>query len=145
MEEPNFNKINKSSFRIPDNYFETIEDKIFERMNAEKIDPKIISIQKNSRSGNLIRKITIALTSAAACLAFFFYFNKNDSSQEFNLASIENSEIINYLNENADDVDLETLVNKDNETSNTFELLDKESIQIEQDELLDEINVEELF
>lgn len=145
MENPEFNKINKDAFRVPENYFESVEDRIFSRMNSGIASPEYSANEPKKNKHSFVRIISMTLLSAAACGAFFIYVNKVNEAPDFNLSNIENSEIVNYLNENAEDVDLELLVSKSNESENTFELIEEKLIKAEQDELIDDIPVEELF
>lgn len=64
--------------------------------------------------------------------------------QEYNLSNLKDTEIINYLNENADEIELDLLVDGSQYNGNVLDLIDTDS-NINQDDLLDEINIEELF
>ena len=64
--------------------------------------------------------------------------------QKYNLSNLKDTEIINYLNENADEIELDLLVDGSQYNGNVLDLIDTDS-NINQDDLLDEINIEELF
>ena len=144
MEEADFSKIKKDIFKTPPDYFDNLESKIFERMRNEK-EHKVIRLDDANFGKRRGWKLMMAITAAAACFACVIFFYPGENNGQFDLSSIDNAEIINYLNENADEVDLDFLVKKDGPESNTFELLENAQMKIDQDDLLDEVNVEELF
>ena len=93
MENNDFSKLKKDNFKVPEGYFEGLEDKVLARLESNMMDPK---------------------------------------------------EIINYLNENADEIELDLLVDRSQDNGNALDLIDTQN-NINQDDLLDDINVEELF
>ncbi|MBK6449988.1 hypothetical protein [Candidatus Brachybacter algidus] len=144
MENNHFSKLNKENFKVPEGYFEGLEDKVLARLESNMIDPKVINIGQHTGGRKLWRRIVIGVTSVAACAAFFVFYNRGEVDQEFNLSNLKDTEIINYLNENADEIELDLLVDGSQYNGNVLDLIDTDS-NINQDDLLDEINIEELF
>ncbi len=144
MENNDFSKLKKDNFKVPEGYFEGLEDKVLARLESNTMDPKVINICQHGGSSRLWKRIVIGVTSVAACAAFIVFYNRGEVNQEYNLSTLNNTEIINYLNENADEIELDLLVDRSQDNGNALDLIDTQN-NINQDDLLDDINVEELF
>lgn len=144
MENNNFSKLNKENFKVPEGYFEGLEDKVWAKLESNRMDPKVINIGQHVGGSRLWRRILIGITSVAACAAFIVFYNRGEVDREYNLSTLNDTEIINYLNDNADEIELDLLVDRSQNNGNALDLIDTE-YKINQDELLDDINVEELF
>lgn len=145
MQEQYFDRLRKDTFKVPENYFDGLEESIFDRMKQEgPSEGKLIPLTSGS-SGSSSRIWWIS-GAVAACLAALIYFNiPADQSPVYDLSGIENEEIIQYLNENADDVELDLLVNNEGIAGNAFDLLKNEQLNADSEELLDNISIEDLY
>lgn len=145
MENEQFSKLNKTNFKVPDGYFDSVEDRILARMNQgdkSTEEGKIIPMDKGRSK---IRTLLFAALATAACLTFIIFYNNTPEEQAYNLSTLDDTEIINFLNENADDVELDFLVSKTKEAESALDMLDTETFNIDQDELIDDINIDELY
>ena len=73
------------------------------------------------------------------------FYNNTTEAPSYNLSTLEDTEIINFLNENADDVELDFLVSRTDHAGSALEILETETFNIDQDELIDDINIDELY
>ncbi len=145
MENNHFSKLNKTNFKVPEDYFESVEDRILSRMSDLVPESNSGRTIQMTPTRSKLRTIVFAALATAACLTFMIFYNNIPEEQNFNLSELENTEIINFLNENADDVDLDFLVSKSENTGSALEILETETFNIDQDELIDDINIDELY
>lgn len=145
MENEDFSKLNKTNFKVPDGYFDSVEDRIFKRMSERESTNGAGKVIHLNKGRSKIRAIIFAAMATAACLTFMIFYNNTPDEQTFNLSTLEDSEIINFLNENADDVELDFLVSKTGSEESALDILETETFNIDQDELIDDINIDELY
>lgn len=147
MQEQYFDRLRKDTFKVPENYFEGLEESVFDRMKQEgPSEGKLIPITKESGSPGSSSRIWWISGAVAAFLAALIYFNiPSNQSPAYDLSGIENEDIIQYLNENADDVELDLLVNNETISGNAFDLLKNEQLNTDGEELLDDVSIEDLY
>lgn len=91
-EEINLEKLPKENvFKIPDNYFENLSEKIASRVSE---DNKVISLRKWSPKYTLL---AIAASSAIAVMGFFWVNSQQDKNENVALSGVSQQEIVNYL------------------------------------------------
>ncbi len=91
-EEINLEKLPKENvFKIPDNYFENLSEKIASRVSE---DSKVISLRKWSPKYTLL---AIAASSAIAVMGFFWVNSQQDKNENVALSGVSQQEIVNYL------------------------------------------------
>jgi hypothetical protein len=92
-----FNKIEpetlpkETGFKAPDGYFDSLEDTLLQRLNAEEKPQKVISLNS--------RETWIYLTAIAACLAIIVSMLIRDESIVKQLDSLKTASIENYIEE----------------------------------------------
>lgn len=86
--------LKNDEFNIPKNYFETVEDSVFEKLNlTHKKETKVISIRR------LLIQISVA--AALIFMASLFYINNNST----NINTITANDVDIWLDENVEDID----------------------------------------
>jgi hypothetical protein len=92
-----FNKIEtetlpkETGFKAPDGYFDSLEDTLLQRLNAKKNHQKVISLNS--------RKTWIYLTAIAACLTIIVSMLIRDESIVKQIDSLKTASIENYIEE----------------------------------------------
>jgi len=125
-------KIEDTGFKVPDNYFESLDDNIFDKV-AHK--PKVISLFTRR---NLFYASSIA---AALVLMFSIYINKNDLSfDNLEIASIEN-----YLyDEDIDTYEIASLLTEEELITDNF-IESEISEDLIEDYLIENATIEDLI
>jgi uncharacterized membrane protein YvbJ len=96
-------KISKSAFKTPDNYFESLEESISNKI-AKKQETKVISL--------VSKQNIIAITSIAATILLLFNLQIFDKNISFD--SIENDALENYVsNQEFETLDMEAEIIED--------------------------------
>ena len=92
-----FNKIEsetlpkETGFKVPDGYFDSLEDTLLQRLNAEEKPQKVISLNS--------RKTWIYLTAIAACLTIILSILIKDESIVKQMDLLKTASIENYIEE----------------------------------------------
>ena len=88
------NLLQNEGYEIPDNYFDTVEDAVFEKLNLPtKKEVKVLYLRNN-------------IFKYAAVVAFIFMIGYFFSNKKTNFNDLAVSDIENYLDENIDNLDL---------------------------------------
>lgn len=94
----------KYTFEVPENYFETLADRTW----AKIVNPAAAA-QTPRRKTRLVRLLWPVTAIAAVTLLFILFKNYEvESSSQLN--EIPAAQAINYLDENADDIDLQQMI-----------------------------------
>ena len=78
-------------FKVPDNYFENLSDKITSRISEEK---NVIPLRKWSPKYTLL---AVAASSAIAVMGFFWVNSPQNINENVALSEVSHQEIVNYL------------------------------------------------
>jgi hypothetical protein len=81
-----------SSYKVPNDYFNTVEDKIYAKLNAPTKEVKVISLRQR-----LLQAIPMA---AAASVLLFIGLNYFSTSENYTFDSISTDELEVWLDEN---------------------------------------------
>jgi len=162
MSKENLHNKNKG-FGVPDGYFESFEDRLFERVkNASDSIPgkdgfiapkdyfdsfedtlvkKIDASSKKSKviKFNIFKKYYYISIGAAACLALIFLVNQFTSNDTITFATLENDEIENYLYTGEFSSDVYEIVQHYNDTELKEVSLIDETLEKE-DDLINYLN-----
>jgi hypothetical protein len=134
-----------------DSYFEALKKNVLNEINNERSDRS-----KQTRIIPMYQRWYV-WGSAAAILAFLFLFPWNNSNPEttsnsVNLSSVSNEEIYDYLTENIEDLDAETIalhlsdeVLSDPETEKSASTPENQEDFTSKSPLLEHINNEEIL
>ncbi len=141
MKKNNLNKENKE-FKVPDDYFESFEDHLFDSLKdtsiipkddgfkipsgyIETLDDKILSTHKKSKIVKLNSKRTYYYTfiGIAASIALIIMLQIPSSTTHVNFADLQEIEIEDYFNQN--DVSLNAY-----EVAQVYDDIDLSEIQI---------------
>ncbi len=124
--------VEKPNFNTPENYFNSLEDKVIDKINSK---PKVISLKKITKY--------IAPIAIAASFLIIFLINKNSTNITFE--SIASSEIEEFIDLGNIDYDAESLAiifpNVELDDTNFISSLSDSDVL----EYLNENNLEELF
>jgi hypothetical protein len=91
-EEINLEKLPKENvFKIPENYFENLSEKIASHVSEEN---SVIPLRKWSPKYTLI---AIAASSAIAVMGFFWVNSQQNKSDNIALSGVNQQDIVNYL------------------------------------------------
>lgn len=118
-----------NGFEIPDNYFDNVEENILQKINTTKKETKVISLRS--------RIIKLIPASIAATIALFLTFNYllNLNNDDINFNTVAQSEIENWIIENANDLsdtDFATILNSEIMNENDFALTSIKNDEIEE-------------
>ena len=144
-------KGNKGGFKMPEGYFETLSDKILEKVEEES-GAKIAHIDSlSSASPAKVKKIRPYRMVAAAAsvmlliVAGLWFMNPSKTTSQYaELEQLNEEDVLQYLDENIDEFDFDALVESgivlDNsiDFKNVSELSDEET-DIYIDAILEEI------
>jgi len=126
-------KIYQSGFKAPDDYFDSLEDTILNKINEDR-KPKVIS---------LFSKKTVLYTSsiAAAVLLMFSLsiFNKKPTFDDLNNQTVEN-----YVFETIYSYEIASLLDEDALTKEILIDIELDEATVE-DYILDNLDVEDLY
>lgn len=98
-----FNKIESETLpkehglKVPDGYFDNLEDTLLVRLNAEEKTPKVIQLNSKAK--------WIYLTAIAACLAIIVSMFLRDESIVKQMDSLKTASVENYIEEGYLDLD----------------------------------------
>lgn len=116
------NEINSSGFKTPKNYFDTIEDQVLSNSVATQKPIKVISL--------LSKKNILYLSGIAA--AIFIFFNLNYFKTGTNFDALETQTVENYiLNQNMNSYDIAALLTDTELREENFINIDLSSANIE--------------
>lgn len=129
----------------PDNYFQFLENSLMEQVSLEKT-PVLQTTNGSQLTWQQRIFSPLSLGSLATfCLlvfAVFFYIEPASSNASaMTMADLTDTEILNYLSENTDDLELETL-NMAAEDLSVFDLFN--FVEGEEDKVLEDISLESL-
>ena len=154
MKKENLNTIKQSGFKIPNAYFDTIEDQIMSQISIknscensgfkipenyfETIEDKIISKTQQPKVIKLINKKTIITIASIAAMVVLF-FNLFNTPITFD--SLDTETVETYIIDEIDLNDLNSLIDTEQLSQTDFINYNATSI----DNYLDEIEIEDLL
>jgi len=96
----------KEGFNIPEDYFESIEDNVFEKINSEK---ELILNKETKvillRERVVKRLILVAIAASFLIFSGIIYFN----NQKLNFDKLAQNDIENWIDENINEIDSYTI------------------------------------
>ncbi len=156
MKKENLNTIKQSGFKIPNTYFDTIEDQIMSQISIknssensgfkipdnyfETIEDKIINKTQQPKVIKLINKKTIITIASIAAMVVLF-FNLNLFNTPITFDSLDTETVETYIIDEIDLNDLNSLIDTEQLSQTDFINYNATSI----DNYLDEIEIEDLL
>lgn len=142
------NQLKKDNFKVPEGYFENISDKILDRWKeSDKSEVNTIGQQSPGRviKMNYSRRYWITGLVAAA-IALLVYWNlPGKNSDRFDPTSLNNEEIMAFLNQNSDQIDLELLSNEVADNLEPLNFIPSDLNAIDTDALYEDLPLEDII
>ncbi len=126
---------NGDIYNAPDNYFETMQNSIFEKLQQEK-SPKVVSLRINKWIMSIAASLIIVV-------AVMFFIKQNSDTN----AQLANSDIIEYLNvyvDDFDETDFAKYLNEEDLSISNETAINTDDIENYLDDNIDDLNEEDL-
>jgi hypothetical protein len=96
----------KEGFNVPENYFESIEDNVFEKINSEKELTQTKETNVISFRERVVKRfIPIAIAASFLIFSGIIYFN----NQKLNFDKLAQNDIENWIDNNINEIDSNTI------------------------------------
>lgn len=150
-------KDEKSSFRVPENYFQDMQEDVFSKLNTvveeEKVPSfwekfiidSIATLQLLLQPKPILRLAAVALVITAG--VYIFQKGPQAGGQQEYLADISSEEVMEYVNDNIDDFELADVVEAadiNGEGLYSVPEIEDEISDEYLDEIIDDFEIEEL-
>ena len=143
----NINKLKKDNLKIPTGYFEESTLQILNRMK-DQIDDDIKPVVANLRvvhKAKRIKMIWISGLVAASIAILIFMIIPGRWQQGMDSNTLSNEEIVSYLNQNVDNIDLELFANTDADKFDEINAMGLQLDTLDTQTIYDDIPLEEII
>ncbi len=141
-------KEREGGFEVPDGFFDSFADTILDQVKEASNEAIVTPINKATSSNSPFKWVSLAASILLLVVAGFWMMNQNTSTSSWaKLEQMNAKEVLQYLDENMDDLELDDLMDSGIVSADEFGIEDHSNLSEEEkdiylDVLLDEISEE---